>query len=493
MIIKECACCDPVQAFESLKDRPFSFFLDSGMDPERLGRYSIMGSDPFLVFKSKGDLVSVWQAGAWSEFRANPFDVLKDLYGRYQIPVHPSVPVAAGAFGYLAYDLGWQLEKLPHWAEDDLDTPDCYLGFYDRLVVFDHLAGRAYLTSTGLPETGREAETRAEQRLSGLEALLWRVLEQPPVSVPEPHPEGACRPAEAGTPARGAGTTAALSSRSPATSTGPPTAGRCSGARTTSLPGTSSRSTSPSALPARSPPPPGSLYCRLRRINPAPFAAYLNYPELTVASASPERFLQVRGGQVETRPIKGTRRRGKDPLEDASLRQDLVNSEKDRAELVMIVDLERNDIGRVCRFGSVHVPELICLEEYPTVWHLVSTVRGTLEAGKDISDLLKASFPGGSITGAPKIRAMEIIEELEPVKRGVYTGSIGYLGFDGSCDLNIVIRTFVIKDQVAYFHAGGAIVSDSDPDAEYWETIYKARALMQALGYGEEVVTACLA
>ncbi len=238
---------------------------------------------------------------------------------------------------------------------------------------------------------------------------------------------------------------------------------------------------------------PWQLYCRLRRINPAPFAAYLNFPELTVASASPERFLQVRGRQVETRPIKGTRRRGRNPFEDACLRQELVSSEKDRAELVMIVDLERNDLGRVCSFGSVHVPELICLEEYPTVWHLVSTVRGTLENGKDVGDLLKASFPGGSITGAPKIRAMEIIEELEPVKRGVYTGSIGYLGFDGGCDLNIVIRTFVIKDQVAYFHAGGAVVADSDPDAEYWETIHKARALMQALGYGEEVVTACLA
>ena len=493
MIIKECACCDPVQAFESLKDRPFSFFLDSGMDPERLGRYSIMGSDPFLVFKSKGDLVSVWQAGAWSEFRASPFDVLKDLYGRYQVPVHPSVPVAAGAFGYLAYDLGWQLEKLPHWAEDDLDTPDCYLGFYDRLVVFDHLAGRAYLTSSGLPETGREAETRAEQRLSGLEALLWRVLDQPPVSVPEPHPEGACRPAEAGTPARGAGTTS--SAEFQITGHFDRASYRRAVQRCKDYIAAGDifevNLTQRFACPIST--TPWRLYCRLRQINPAPFAAYLNYPELTVASASPERFLQVRDGQVETRPIKGTRRRGKDPLEDASLRQDLVNSEKDQAELVMIIDLERNDIGRVCRFGSVHVPELICLEQYPTVWHLVSTVRGVLEAGKDISDLLKASFPGGSITGAPKIRAMEIIEELEPVKRGVYTGSIGYLGFDGSSDLNIVIRTFVIKDRVAYFHAGGAIVSDSDPDAEYWETIYKARALMQALGYGEEVVTACLA
>jgi para-aminobenzoate synthetase component 1 len=482
MIIKECACCDPVQAFESLQGRPYSFFLDSGMDQERLGRYSIMSSDPFLVFKSKGDLVSVWQEGVWSEFRANPFDVLKDLHGCYQIPVHPEVPVAAGAFGYLAYDLGWQLEKLPQQAEDDLDTPDCYLGFYDRLVVFDHLAGRAYLTSTGLPESGDDAGTRAEQRLGELEALLLRASPEPPA-----RPEAACllvqdTGTKSSTEFQITGHFDRVSYRRAVQ--------QCKdyiAAGDIFEVNLTQRFACPISTT------PWQLYCKLRRINPAPFAAYLNYPELTVASASPERFLQVRGGQVETRPIKGTRRRGRDPLEDASLRQDLVSSEKDRAELVMIIDLERNDIGRVCRFGSVHVPELICLEQYPTVWHLVSTIRGTLEAGKDVSDLLKASFPGGSITGAPKIRAMEIIEEVEPVKRGVYTGSIGYLGFDGRSDLNIVIRTFVIKDQVAYFHAGGAIVSDSDPDAEYWETIYKARALMQALGYGEEVVTACLA
>jgi para-aminobenzoate synthetase component 1 len=480
-MIIEYACCDPVQAFESLKDRPFSFFLDSGMDPERLGRYSIMGSDPFLVFKSKGDLVSIWEAGAWSEFRANPFDILKDLHGRYHIPLHPSVPVAAGAFGYLAYDLGWQLEKLPHRAADDLDTPDCYLGFYDRLAIFDHPGGRVFLTSTGLPESGREAEIRAGQRLAGLEALLWRVLDG----------TAGC-PAE-GTPALDAGTKSSADFRITGHFDRVSYCRAVQQCRDYIAAGDifEVNLTQRFACPIST--TPWELYCRLRRINPAPFAAYLNYPELTVASASPERFLQVRGGQVETRPIKGTRRRGRDPLEDASLRQDLIGSEKDRAELVMIIDLERNDIGRVCRFGSVHVPELICLEEYPTVWHLVSTVRGALETGKDVCDLLKASFPGGSITGAPKMRAMEIIEELEPVKRGVYTGSIGYLGFDGRSDLNIVIRTFVIKDQVAYFHAGGAVVSDSDPDAEYWETIYKARALMQALGYSEEVVTSCLA
>ncbi len=477
MIIKEGVCPDPVQLFELLQDQPFSFFLDSGMDPGRLGRYSVIGGDPFLVFKSKGDLVSVRQDGAWTEWRANPFDVLQDLYDRYRIAADPAVPVAAGAFGYLAYDLGWQLERLPQQADDDLQIPDCYLGFYDRLVIFDHLENKSYLTSTGLPESGPAAEARAAGRLAELEALVGQAWKLPPVEDTR-DPDAGARGGDfliTGHFNRAAYRQAVQQSKD------------YIAAGDIFQVNLSQRFACP--LPAT----PWQLYRRLRRINPAPFAAYLSYPELVVASASPERFLQVRGEQVESRPIKGTRRRGRNPAEDARLSQELVNSDKDRAELVMIIDLQRNDIGRVCRYGSVQVPELIRLEGYPTVWHLVSTVRGALAEGRDVSDLLRASFPGGSITGAPKIRAMEIIEELEPVKRGVYTGSIGYLGFDGRCDLNIVIRTFVIKDQVAYFNAGGGIVADSDPDEEYWETIYKARALMQALGYDEDVITACLA
>lgn len=515
MMIKEFGGSDPVQAFESLKDRPFSFFLDSGMDPGRLGRYSLLGSDPFLVFRSKGDLVSICRNGVWTEFRANPFDALQELYARYRAALtcrfyQSGVPVTAGAFGYFAYDLGWQLERLPHRAEDDLNLPDCYLGFYDRLVIFDHLEGRAWVTSTGLPEAGPDAEQRAGQRLAELEALLEQAASgagtvgaadelagkpgggeherlpagypaHPPDGYPDARPKGG-RGATCGKDFLISGHFDRASYRRAVQ--------RCKdyiAAGDIFQVNMTQRFACPISVP------PWELYRRLRRINPAPFAAYLSYPELTVASASPERFLLVRQGQVETRPIKGTRRRGHDSREDLILRQELVSSEKDRAELVMIVDLERNDIGRVCDIGSVHVPELIRLEEYPTVFHLVSTVRGALAEGKDVGDLLKATFPGGSITGAPKIRAMEIIEELEPVKRGIYTGSIGYLGFDGRSDLSIVIRTFVIKDQVAYFHAGGGIVADSDPDAEYWETIYKARALMQALGYSEEVVTACMA
>jgi para-aminobenzoate synthetase component 1 len=231
--------------------------------------------------------------------------------------------------------------------------------------------------------------------------------------------------------------------------------------------------------------PPYQLYKRFRSINPAPYGCYLHFPDVIVASGSPERFILVRGRQVETRPIKGTRPRCGDLEKDQKSRAELLVSEKDRAELVMIIDLERNDLGRVCEIGSVRVPDLITLEEYPTVYHLVSTVVGTLRPGDTAIDLIKAAFPGGSITGAPKIRAMEIIDELEPVRRGIYTGSIGYIDFSGDADFNIVIRTFVIKGNQVYFQAGGGIVSDSSPQQEYQESLDKARALMRAFGCKE--------
>ena len=226
---------------------------------------------------------------------------------------------------------------------------------------------------------------------------------------------------------------------------------------------------------------PYDLYLRLRERSPAPFAAYLSFGPVQLISSSPERFLTLRGRHVETRPIKGTRPRSADPITDAALAAELLSSEKDRAELLMIVDLERNDLGRVCDFGTVRVDNLWQLESHPTVHHLVSTVSGQLRAGLDIIDCMRASFPGGSITGAPKIRSMEIIDELEPHRRHIYTGAIGYIGFDGNADLNIAIRTITCVANHAYYHVGGGIVWDSDPAAEYQETLDKGRAMHEAL------------
>jgi para-aminobenzoate synthetase component 1 len=226
---------------------------------------------------------------------------------------------------------------------------------------------------------------------------------------------------------------------------------------------------------------PYELYRRLRALNPAPFACYLGFDGVDIISASPERFISLTGDLVETRPIKGTRPRGATLVEDVTIANELSNSYKDRAENVMIVDLERNDLGRVCRYGTVKVTELLLLEKYATVFQLVSTVEGRLREGKNCIDLLKATFPGGSITGAPKVRSMEIIDELEPTKRSVYTGNVGYIGFNGDLDLNIAIRTFIVKDGRAYFQVGGAVTYDSDPEAEYKETLDKAKALLMAL------------
>jgi aminodeoxychorismate synthase component I len=224
------------------------------------------------------------------------------------------------------------------------------------------------------------------------------------------------------------------------------------------------------------------LYKELRRINPAPFASFLRFPEVEIVSSSPERFLKVdASGLAECRPIKGTRPRGKTPVEDERLRNELQNSPKDRAENVMIVDLVRNDFGRVCRYGSVLVPDFLTIEEYATVFQMVSTVEGRLAEGRDRFDLIRACFPGGSMTGAPKIEAMKIIDTIEPVTRGIYSGAIGYLDFRGAMDLSMVIRTIIVKDGRCYFHVGGGIVADSDPAAEYQETQDKAKALTMAI------------
>lgn len=462
----------PADSFELLRDKPSSFFLDSGMDPQKLGRYSFMGSDPFLVMRSRGKEISLLSPEGQKVVLGNPFDVLGELLQEYRLDGNPTtLPFIGGAVGYLSYDLGHFIEKLPSTAVDDLQLPECYLAFYDAVIVFDHLEGRAYVSATGFPEKGGSRKARAEARLEDLRRTLadaprrddhdYASFDQPvggPVGLRSNFShEGYVEAVETAREYIGAGDIfqVNLSQR----------------------------------FEADMPLPPYELYRRLRRINPAPFASYLNFDDVTVVSASPERFLRVRNDLVETRPVKGTRPRGKDPTSDEALAQELVRSIKDRAEHVMIVDLERNDLGRVCRYGTVRVSELMALEKYATVFHLTSTVEGRLQRGKGVVDLLKATFPGGSITGAPKVRAMEIIDELEPTRRSVYTGSIGYLGFDGGLDLNIVIRTILVREGRAYFQVGGAVVYDSDPEGEYVETLDKAKALIHALSMVPELVT----
>ncbi len=451
--------------FESFAPRPDSFWLDSGMDAPKLGRYSFMGSDPFLVMRSRGDEITLIKEGLEEKRRGNPFDVLGELLEKYKIDGGEKIiPFIGGVVGYLSYDLGHFIERLPDKAVDDLNLPECCLGFYDALVAFDHLENKTYLVSTGFPEAGGEKRRRrADARLNELRNMVL-LSPPPPMNKESTLEQGISLKANFSYE----GYLGAVAK-----------AREYIGAGDIFQVNLSQRFEADLNIPSY------ELYKRLRKINPAPFAGYFNFEGVTIVGASPERYLKLKGDMVETRPIKGTKPRGATPEEDKALANALLASRKDRAENIMIVDLERNDIGRVCRYGTVRVTELAILETYPTVFHLTSTVTGQLREGKNCIDLLQATFPGGSITGAPKVRAMEIIDELEPTRRSVYTGSMGYLGFNGDMDLNIVIRTFIVKNGRAYFQVGGAIVYDSDPESEYQETLDKGRALMQALGLTE--------
>jgi para-aminobenzoate synthetase component 1 len=448
--------------FEAFAERPSSFFLDSGMDPQKLGHYSFMGSDPFLVMKSRGEEITIIRNGVEEKRWGNPFDVLGELLKTYSIDVSQApIPFIGGAVGYFSYDLCHFIEKLPTQAIDDLQLPECYLGFYDAIVAFDHQENKTYIISTGFPEVEEgKRRKRAESRLNELRNM---VTFAPPLTVEKE----------------------AIRGRKPVLKSNFSHEGYLEAvarAREYICAGDIFEVNLSQRLEAHMAIPPYALYKRLRKINPAPFANYFNFDGVSIVGASPERFLKVRGDWVETRPIKGTKPRGKTLKEDKALAEGLLSSKKDRAENIMIVDLERNDIGRVCRYGTVKVTELTILETYPTVFHLTSTVVGQLSEDKSLTDLLKATFPGGSITGAPKVRAMEIIDELEPTRRSVYTGSLGYLSFSGDMDLDIVIRTIIVKDGKAYFQVGGAIVYDSEPEAEYMETLDKGKALIEALG-----------
>jgi len=454
----------PLSTFELFKAAPHSFFLDGGMDPQRLGRYSFIGTDPFLVMSNRGNQVTTVQQDRQENEQGNPFDVLGKLLETYRLDTSPSpIPFWGGAVGYLSYDLCHFIERLPTTAIDDLKLPESYFGFYDTILAFDNLAGKAYIISTGFPELDKSQRLkRAGLRLEEMKNRLASSLP----NIPEANSASVRKMTEAVlksnfTPE---GYMEAVNRVREYIAAGDVFQVNLSQRFETELTVT-----------------PYELYRRLRQINPAPFAGYLNFDGVTIVSTSPERFLRVDGDWVETRPIKGTRPRGKNSVEDATLAQELLDSAKDRAENVMIVDLERNDLGRVCQYGTVKVTELAILETFPTVFHLTSTVIGKLRPDKNRIDLLKAAFPGGSISGAPKVRAMEIIDELEPTRRSVYTGAIGYLGFGRNLDLNIVIRTFIIKDNKAYFQVGGGIIYDSNAEAEYQETLDKAKALIQAL------------
>jgi para-aminobenzoate synthetase component 1 len=460
VLAREIPWLEPLTALGALARLPAPVWLDSAAPGPRQGRWSYVAADPFLLLASKDGRITLDDRA----FTGDPFSLVARLLQRFPLDHDPALPpFQTGAIGYFGYDLCHHLEHLPVPESDDMRFPDLVLGFYDTILAFDLLERRAWVLTSGFPETSPEA--RMARRRARSEALLRRLEHAAALPPPPPGPDEV----EIRTNVSRARHEASVRRTIDYILAGDIFQANIAQRFTAELPAALS---------------PLDLYRRLRARNPAPFAAFLDFGEVVIASASPERFLKLADGKVETRPIKGTRPRGATPEADAAEARALEASEKDRAENVMIVDLLRNDLSRVCRDHTVLTPEICKLESFATVHHLVSTVTGELKDGATAVDLLKATFPGGSITGAPKIRAMEIIAELEPTRRGPYCGAIGWLGFDGDMDTSIAIRTYAIKGRTVTFQAGGGIVADSDPAAEYEETLAKARALVQALRGG---------
>jgi para-aminobenzoate synthetase component 1 len=448
---------EPAVLFGSLAKRLGSVFLDSSLlDRYGLGRWSFILYDPLFFLSARGDTVAfrIGKNIRWE--KAGFFPVLRRTLAQFAVVSDPSwIPFRGGAAGYFGYELARQIERLPERTVNDLGLPDAWLGFYDTVLAYDHIMEQWFLCHVDfglkrprLEERFREIRDNLKKMKSPAPAEL--AIESGPLVSNFTQDQylaailRAKQYIEAGDIYQ-----VNLSQRFQARI---------------------QRGSS------------WEIYRKLREVNPAPFSAFIQAGSFQALSSSPERFLKVNRDRVETRPIKGTRPRGALPREDAWFKAQLLASEKDRAELNMIVDLERNDLGRVCRYGTVAVTRHAQCETYARVHHLVSTVEGSLRPDRDVCDLLMAAFPGGSITGAPKIRAMEIIDELEPHSRQVYTGAIGYIGYDGDLDLNIAIRTMIVTGHQAYFNAGGGIVYDSDPMSEYEETYDKAKALIETLG-----------
>ncbi len=464
---------DLLRIFHYTQAHSKNFFLDSVDINEKAGRFSFIGYDPFLTVMSKGNNVLTQSRKSITRKIGNPFDELRHMLNSFHLEnSFEPIPFTCGAVGYLAYDLCHFIERLPDTTIDDIEFPEMCFSFYDTIIAVDHHENRCFLLSVNINQNSQKSTAK---RIGHVLRMIRNGLNIPYEEesrfdktrikrkiISNFSKENYLRAVERAKQYINAGDIyqVNLSQR----------------------------------FQTQIETSPYEIYRRLRKINPASFSSYLRFDNKYVVSSSPERFLSLQNRvdktdsqsegkvrNIQTRPIKGTRPRGKDEDINKKMREELLSSQKDDAELAMIVDLERNDLGRVCDYNTVKVTEEKKLEEHPTVYHLVATVEGKLHSRYDAIDLLKATFPGGSITGAPKVRAMQIIDELEPTKRSVYTGAMGYLSFNGNLDFNIAIRTFLVKDDHIFFQVGGGIVADSDPEDEYQETLHKARALIDTL------------
>jgi len=434
---------EPQDIYAPLAALPWSMWLDSGACGGNLGRYDILVTEPHTTLVTQGNETLITSDEGSVKSCDDPFSLLRDaLRPDESIVRDTEIPFAGGAVGYFGYDLARRIEQFPEHAVDDIGMPEMAIGLYDWAVVFDHHERTCWLVSHGCREQTRERWPQLVKRYS-----------QPRVT-----PFGEFR----------------ATSDIHSNMDDEDYAKAFQRIQHYLVEGDCYQVNFAQRFSVDVAGDPWHGYLQLRQRNPAPFSAYLNTPFGQILCTSPERFLKLEGRRVETRPIKGTRPRSRDAETDWALHNELLQSDKDRAENLMIVDLLRNDLGKSCCTGSVRVPKLFAVESYATVHHLVSVIEGELCGESDALKLLRDCFPGGSITGAPKLRAMQIIEELEPCRRGIYCGSIGYIGYDGNMDSNIVIRTALHRDGKLYYSAGGGIVRDSECEAEYQETFDKA-------------------
>jgi len=458
----------PISAFMRLRHLPHAFLLESAEGNEQLARYSFLGAQPRLTLRASLGSVEVTEGGVTRTLAQDPLIAAREILRRYHPVADPTLPrFYGGLVGYFSYDLIRTIERLPNQPPDDRGLPILNLSLVDTVMVFDHLRHRIRIVANAVVDDGAERAYRAAQeRIEEWLDLLRRPL---PTTALAP----ASSPLREDRPLR-------LNLQSNMTREQYLAAvARC---REYIHAGDAFQIVFSQRFAVETGGlDPLAIYRALRMINPSPFMFYLAGDDATIVGASPELLVRLEGDLVEMRPIAGTRRRGLTEDEDRQLAEEMLADEKERAEHVMLVDLTRNDVGRVSRYGTVRVPVLMTVERYSHVMHIVSTVQGHLAPDLDAFDVLRAAFPHGTVSGAPKVRAMEILDELEPTARGPYAGAVGYVGFGGALDTCIAIRTLVIKDGVAYAQAGGGIVVDSVPAAEYDETINKAKALIRAI------------
>ncbi len=480
-VIKEIPYQSPDAVYASVRTSR-SLLFESVKGPERIARYSFICIDPYLELTVKDGCIEITIAGRRTLSARKPLERLRELLACYrQKPVAGLPPFQGGAAGLFCYDFVRYFERIPVNTVDDLNLPDAHFFMIDRLIAFDHRERKAWIivcpgareTVLGYSESSSTGEQQRAEAGDAASAIEERLLQNTLQQTPEP----------AGAPPGGQDIPLQRQKIEIAHDVGREDyLAMVRRAREYIAAGdifqTNLSLRVSAAIEGYDP---WEIYRILREINPSPFAAYADFGDYQIVSSSPERLVRVRDGIVDTRPIAGTRPRGKDAGEDHRMRQELLLNEKERAEHIMLIDLERNDIGRIADYGSVQVDELMVTEEYSHVMHIVSNVEGRLAEGKDSLDVIAAVYPGGTITGVPKVRCMEIIDELESFRRGPYTGSLGYIGFSGSMDLNIIIRTFLIRNNRAYIQAGAGIVADSDPEREYHECLKKAEALLKTL------------